>query len=281
MNTVRDRASGWQHAKLSGHENESDVENLFNNALFCESFSKRLCIKKIKSASVGGLRETSVASVFGDKTKSKTDLQLTLEDNSVVNISIKKSCAGQVYLIGVDRFIEGYELQFNETIPNEIKGLLYLYFYGHPDTDNLLNKSTVTNGQSAKLIQYQQKHNRLVWDSLYNLDKNSAESLLNWFKDNIDKIADFCFSKGLAKDATEWADYVWYINLLGEDNVDTIFSIEDIKSAVKQHSDLIIPSKQNGGSTTQLPFGFVQWHQCKMQFHHMFEKLSEIVLNKL
>lgn len=281
MNTIRDRASGWKHAKLSGHENESDVENLFTDMHFCESFSKRLGVKRIKSASVGGLQESSVTSVFGDKTKSKTDLQLTLEDDSVVNISIKKSCAGQVYLIGVDRFIEGYELQFNESIPNEIKGLLYLYFYGHPETDKLLNNNVVTNGQSVKLIQYQRKHNRLVWESLYNLDEKLAESLLSWFKDNIDKIVDFCFSKGLAKDCSEWADYVWYINLLGEENVDTIFSIEDIKLAVKQHAYLIVPSKVNGGSTTQLPFGFVQWHQCKMQFHHMFEKLAEIVSNKL
>ena len=281
MNTVRDRASGWQHAKLSGHENESDVENLFSDMRFCESFSKRLGIKKIKSASVGGLQESGVTSVFGDKTKSKTDLQLTLEDDSVVNISIKKSCAGQVYLIGVDRFIEGYELQFGESIPDEIKGLLYLYFYGHPDTNRLLSNPVVTNGQSVRLIQYQRRHNRLVWESLYNLDEKLAESLLNWFKSNIDKIADFCFSKGLAKDSKEWADYVWYINLLGEDNVDTIFSIEDIKSSVKQHADLVVASKINGGSTTQLPFGFVQWHQSKMQFHHVFEKLAIIVSKKL
>ena len=281
MNTIRDRASGWQYAKLSGHENELDVENLFNDINFREHFSKRLGIKKIKSASIGGLQETSVNSVFGDKTKSKTDLQLTLEDNSTVNISIKKSCAGQVYLIGVDRFIAGYELQFGEIIPNTIKELLYLYFYGHPNTDKLLSNSAVTKDQNIKLIQYQQKHNRLVWDSLYNMDKNSADTLLNWFKNNIDKIADFCFSKGLSKESDNWADYVWYINLLGENNVDTIFSIEDIKKATIKHKDLVAPSKQNGGSTTQLPFGFVQWHQCKMQFHHMFEKLSEIVLNKL
>ena len=112
--------------------------------------------------------------------------------------------------------------------------------------------------------------------------KNSAaDSLLNWFKDNIDKIADFCFSRGLAKDSSNWAQYVWYINLLGEDNVDTIFSITDIKSAVIKHKELVFPSKQNGGSTTQLPFGFVQWHQAKMQFHHKFEKLAEIVTDKL
>lgn len=281
MNNMRDRSSGWQHAKLSGHINESDVENLFDDQDFCEAFSKRLGIKRIKSASIGGLQETSVTSVLEDKTKSKTDLRLILEDNSIVNISIKKSCAGQVYLIGVDRFIAGYELQFGEIIPLKIKELLYLYFYGHPNTDKLLSNSSITDGQSIKLIQYQRKHNRLVWDSLYNMDENSAESLLNWFKSNIDKIADFCFSKGLSRDSEDWVNYVWYINLLGEDDVDMIFSIDDIKSAVKAHEKLVFPSKQNGGSTIQLPFGFVQWHQCKMQFHHILDKLIEITPNKL
>ena len=281
MKSTRTRASGWQHAKLSGHLNEADVESLFNDASFCEEFSERLGIKKIKSASVGGLCETNVESVLGNKTKSKTDLQLTLEDDSVVNISIKKSCGGQVYLIGVDRFISGYEAQFGEEIPDEIKDLLSLYFYGNSKTDTLLADSNITGGQPAKLVEYQKKHNRLVWDSLYKMNKTAADSLLNWFKDNIDKIAEFCFSRGLAKESTNWAQYVWYINLLGEDDIDTIFSVADIKQAVSQHKDLVFKSTQNGGSTTQLPFGFVQWHQTKMQFHHLYEKLMEIVPNKL
>ena len=281
MENIRDRAAGWQHAKLSGHLNEADVESLFRDTSFCDAFSKRLGIKKIKFASVGGLCETDVISVLGDKTKSKTDLQLTLEDDSVVNISIKKSCAGQVYLIGVDRFISGYEKQFGEIIPDDIKNLLYLYFYGHSKTDDLLKNPSITTEQPTKLIEYQKKHNRLVWDSLYKMDMGAAESLLNWFKNNIDKIADYCFARGLAKDSDNWAHYVWYINLLGEDNADTIFSIADIKLAVVKHKDLVFPSKMNGGSTTQLPFGFVQWHQTKMQFHHIFDKLVEIVPNKL
>lgn len=277
MSTGRDRASGWQHAKLSGHENEADVERLFDDPTFCSAFSERLGIGAIKSASVGGLCETDVPSVFQDKTKSKTDLQLILENGNTINISIKKSWGGQVYLIGVDRFIAGYEMQFNETIPDAIKDLIYLYFYGNPKTNALLHNPAVVSGQGTKLIDYQIKHNRLVWDSLYNMNKAAADSLLNWFKDNIDKIAEYCFSRGLAANRTDWAEYVWYINLLGEDDVDEIFPIEDIKSAVKAHKDLVYPSSQNGGSTTQLPFGFVQWHQCKMQFHHSLEKISSIV----
>lgn len=277
----RDRATGWQHAKLSGHENESDVEQLFNDDNFKVAFSKRLGIGEIASATVGGLRETDVISVFGDKTKSKTDLTIVLKDGNTVNISIKKSWGGQVYLIGVDRFIAGFEKHFDKEIPAQIKELLYIYFYGSPKTDPLLNDAKVIANETAALVSYQKKHNRLVWTSLYNWDKSKADSLLQWFKDNISEIAEYCFARGLAKDKKDWAQYVWYINLLGEDDFDEIFSISDIKSAMSSHLDEVCPSSQNGGSTTQLPFGFVQWHQQKMQFHHSLEKLSEFVKKNL
>ena len=44
----RDRATGWKHAKLSGHENESDVEQLFKDDNFRAAFSKRLGIGEIE-----------------------------------------------------------------------------------------------------------------------------------------------------------------------------------------------------------------------------------------
>ncbi len=128
-----------------------------------------------------------------------------------------------------------------------------------------------------KLIAYQQKHNRLVWQSLYNWDKEKADTLLDWFKENIANIAQFCFSRGLARDKKDWAQYVWYINLLGEEDLDGIFSVEAISKAAENNLSGIYPSKMNGGSTTQLPFGFVQWHQQQMQFHHSLKKLLKIV----
>lgn len=277
MAADRNRASGWQYAKLSGHENESDVEQLFRDAEFRSSFSKRLGVGAIASASVGGLCETDVLSVFGDKTKSKTDLIITLKDGQTLNVSIKKSAAGQVYLIGVDRFIDGFERQFKKTIPDNVKELLYVYFYGSPKTDALLNDTEITKHEDSKLVAYQRRHNRLVWDSLYNWGKDKGDSLLNWFKDNISDIADFCFARGLAANKKDWAQYVWYINLLGEDDFDEIFSVNDIKKAASANVADVFPSSQNGGSTTQLPFGFVQWHQQKMQFHHSLSKLAEIV----
>ena len=280
MGTGRNRSAGWQYAKLSGHENEYDVEQLFNIDNYRETFCKRLNIGRIISVSIGGLHETEVNSVFDDKTKSKTDLIIKTEDGKQINISIKKSKQGQVYLIGVDRFIRGFENQFRKTIPSEIKELLHLFFYGSSLTKSLLANPSVTQGENESLIKYQKKHDRLVWKSLCNWDSRKGDLLLEWTRSNIADITEYCFSRGLSSNSKDWAQYVWYINLVEKENFDNIFSISDIQEATSQHPELIFPSNKNGGSTIQLPFGFVQWHQHKMQFHHSQMKLLNILYNK-
>lgn len=274
---MRTRSSGWKHAKLSGHKNEDLVESLFHNDAFKTGFEQRLGIDEIVSSSVGGLIETDVPSIFEGKTKSKTDLSLLLRNGEKINISIKKSPSGQVYLISVDRFIEGFEKQFNTIISNDIKELLHIYFYGSPLTESLLEDISVIKGQSQSLVSYQQKHNRLVWSSICNWNIDKADLLLQWFKDNISNICKYCFSRGLAKHENDWAQYVWYINLLGEYDFNSIYSINELTNAVSLNIDEIFPSSINGGSTIQLPFGFVQWHQKQMQFHHNLSKLSKIL----
>ena len=277
MEAGKNRATGWRHAKLSGHKNEAIVESLFKNEDFRTHFSKRLGIGKIISASAGGLCEKDVECALGGLTKSKTDLVLNTEDGRRINISIKKSAGGQVYLIGVDRFISGYEKQFSCTIPDDIQDSLKLFFFGHPATTDLLNNPAVTEGQSKKVIAYQKRKRRLVWDSLKQLNSQKAERLLNWFKANSSNLADFCFSRGLAKHKSDWAEFVWYVNYLGEADFDAIYSIEDIKTAVKENIELIVPGKRGGGTTILLPFGFVQWHLEQIQFHHKLSSLTNIV----
>ena len=281
METERDRAGGWQHAKLSGHENESIVEQMFSDKEFCLEFSQRLGICNIIGVKVGGLYETNVECILDKRTKSKTDLVLELEDGKSVNISIKKSSGGQVYLIGVDRFISGFEKQFAVTIPDDIKDSMKLFFYGHDDTIKILNNDELTSGQPEKDINYQKRKGRLVWATMLKYDSEKAHRFLEWFKENISNLADFCFSRGLAANKEDWADYVWYINRLGEEDFDVIFSVADIKKAVEANIHLIVPGTRGGGTTINLPFGFVQWHQKQMQFHHSLGILTEIVNNKL
>lgn len=276
----RDRAEGWRHAKLSGHQNEAGVLNMFSSEKFRVEFSNRLGIGRVVGATVGGLHEHNVDSIMERKTKSKTDLVLQIEDGSTVNISIKKSYGGQVYLIGVDAFIEGFEAHFGTTIPTNVKDSLHLYFYGHPKIDKLLTDDTLCVDLTERVKSYQLRKKRLTWNTLIKYSEKDANCFLNWIKDNIDRIAEFCFARGLAKNSCDWADFVWYINTIGESDFDYIFSTIDIKNAAKQSADMVEVGKTLGGSTILLPFGFVQWHQCKMQFHHSLDKLLQIVPHK-
>lgn len=271
------RSKGWYNAKITGHQNEEMVNNLFNDLSFKEDFEKRLNIDKIKKHTIGGICEKQVECILGGTTHSKTDLSLFTENESRINISIKKSKSGQVYLIDVNRFINGFEKQYKKVIPDNVKETLKLYFYGHSNTEELLNDENIIKGQPKKLIEYQKKRNRLVWESLVNFDNNKAESLIEWFKDNICDIVDFCFSRGLSKNKEDFVDYVWYINKVGGKNIDALFSIDDIKNIMLYKLEMIKVGNRNGGSTINLPFGFVQWHQKQIQFHHKMKVLLEFL----
>ena len=272
----RDRAEGWKHAKLSGHENERLVAELTKNDI---NIQKRLLqCAHINDATVvkvefGGLCETDVDCILGGKTKSKTDMWLLLSNGKRLNISIKKDECGQVFLIGIERFIKGFELQYHKEIPALVKRAISLYFGSSVDTLEVINKFSNANKQLET-----RKH-RIVANTLKAYDENLYYSLLNWFNDNISELFDFCFAKGLASNSEDWAQIVWYKNMVGENQFDTMLYLEDFKSNIPHTAAY---GTRNGGSTIQLPFGFVQWHSPRkiipgnLQFHHSYEKIKSL-----
>ncbi|MBR2436189.1 MAG: hypothetical protein IKB24_01525 [Alistipes sp.] len=276
MENQRNRAEGWQYAKLSGHRNEAKIKNLFDNEEYKNKFSERLGVTSIVSASIGGLHEGDVDCIIGGKTKSKTDLKLTLTDKSRLNFSIKKSAGGQVFLIGVERFIDGYEKHY-ATIPDNVKEALRLYFAGHPQIEEILNDKTLVGAEPYTLVSYQKRKSRLVKVTLEKYDKSLSDALIQWMKSNIVNITDFCFAKGLASNPEEWSVYLWYKNEVGGRLTEKLYNISDIKRAVAEKADAVIYGTRMGGSTIQLPFGFLQWHQGQMQFHHQLKKILTLV----
>ena len=274
----RNRAEGWKHAKLSGHANEELVEVIVEND--GEIQSRLLdCARKfdaiVEEIDFGGLKEQNVPCILGGTTKSKTDMHLYLDDGTSINVSIKKSAGGQVFLIGVDRFIEGFETQFNKIIPTKVKRAISLYWGTASDTLDIVNDYAISE------ISYQTRKHRLTKETLDRYDASLSDALLNWFNENLLEIFDFCFSTGLAKNANDWANLIWYRNELDENDMDDIFNISDIKNNLPLFSASW--GNRTGGSTIQLPFGFIQWHSptktipgC-MQFHHSYEKIKELM----
>lgn len=172
----RDRASGWKHAKLSGHENEATIESLMESdaeyqQMFLKKVGKEGCT--ITHVDVGGLCEKDVECIFpGEKTKSKTDMHIFLDDGSKYNISIKKSLGGQVYLITDSRFIAGFEAQYGKEIPANVKRAIRLFWGSADDTESLID----TYGTQKK---YEYHKHRLVADTLRVYDRSLYDALLS------------------------------------------------------------------------------------------------------
>lgn len=281
MTQQRNRAEGWKHAKLSGHKNEALVKSLIDNdPKYAHDLLARLgaSTKTIKETSIGGLHETDVESIIpgARKTKSKTDLKIFYTDGSCNNISIKKSLGGQVYFVRAGLFFECYERQFNKVIPSNVKRAISLFWASADDAKEIIEKYA----DKTKVSEYnlQIRHTSLNAETLKNYDISLYNAMLQWFKDNAYEIAFLSFASGAAKNKSEWSDHVWYINLLNENNTDDIFEINEICDAASQCADTeTYYGDSNGGTTIQLPFGFVQWHQRQLQFHHNYDKVRRLM----
>ena len=271
--TDRNRAEGWKHAKLTGHKNEDLVTDLILSNISVQNELLRCANKsgKIDGIIEGGLCETSVSSILSGSTKAKPDIRLRLNNDESINISLKKSSGGQVYLITLERFVVGFELQYGRKIPNDVKCAMSLFWGTSEKVLSIIEKYAVVE------IDYQKRKHRLIKDTMDRYAPELVSAMLNWFKDNIVEIFDFCFVRGLAKNPEDWADVLWYKNLLpGEEDGDTMFKLDELKTKIKSSADTVCYGNRTGGSTILLPFGFVQWHQKQMQFHHSLRDLKSI-----
>lgn len=279
MTEQRNRSDGWKHAKHSGHNNEELIKELLDtDVVYLENLLKRINYQKIKvySVSIGGLHETNVSSVNGRTTKSKTDLKIICMDGKTINISIKKSLGGQVYFIRAGLFIEVFQKQFDKKIPTNVQRAIRLFWAEAEDAIAIIEK--YADKTDVKNYEQQIRHNSLNATTLIAYDKSLADDLLDWFKSNIYELTKLSFAMGAVKEPAEWSEFVWYKNLLGENCADNIISIEEIcKKANKNAFSEICFGDRNGGTTIQLPFGFVQWHHRQMQFHHDYYKIMNLL----
>lgn len=272
MNLGRDRSDGWQHAKLSGHENEQLVCELLNTDPSTQIRLKNAA--KIMDADFincdcGGIHETEITSALGGKTKSKTDIFARFSNGETIGISVKKSLSGQVYLIRDEAFIRGMEEQYRIIISPEVKRAIKLFWGSADDTIDIIN-----NYNSCHDIKIYELHKeRLTALTLKNYNESLYNILLEWFKNNIYNITDFCFSRGLALSPDDKATIIWYKNMLGEHDVDNMYNINSLCRKTEAHKSIISYGTKNGGTVIKLPFGFVQWHKGYMQFHHNYESI--------
>lgn len=277
----RNRAGGWRHAKLSGHTNESAIGLLLKSSpAYQKDFLSKIGRQDttVSHVDIGGLHEKNVPGILGGGTKSKTDIRVFLNDGSLYNISVKKSAGGQAYLIDPFRFMDGFERQYGMRIPEDVESAIRL-FWG---TDSDVKKIISLYGTHRL---YENRKHRLTAETLYAYDPRLCEALLRWFAENMYEVTEFCFSRGLAKNSGDWAELVWYKNEMGENDLNYIFDIHRLCDAMQKAAspDTVFYGSRLGGTTIQLPFGFVQWHSPtktipgSMQFHHNLNKILRIL----
>lgn len=169
--------------------------------------------------------------------------------------------------------MQGFKNHYNKTIPPNVVLALKLFFGEVETAAKLLSGQPILD---IEIRRYENRKKRFVWKTLSNYNEKLADDLLEWFKENIGLITNFCFSKGLASDPQEWAGFIWYKDLVDGGGIDQCIEIDELCAACDLAKKSIKPGTRGGGTTILLPFGFVQWHQGKMQFHHSLEAIRQL-----
>jgi hypothetical protein len=243
------RSEGWSKAKKTGHLNEEIV---------CDKLGLGFSTSKKK-----------VQSVFNDKTYPKSDIY------GYHNFSLKKSLQGQVHMNKVRRWIEGYESIYCE-IPENVKKVFFLLFGGYDSINEIFHSNRYIHS-NPKVRRTELRRKTLTIETLEKYDLESLIEFISWMEENICKITEIVFKRGWAKNSEDWASFLWYKNSFGENFIDQKFDIEEL--ITKCDGQKVTKGTKNGGTTIQLPFGHLQYHQGGLQFHHSFEKISQLFID--
>ena len=279
----RNRSEGWRFAKIDGHANEAKYAQ--------ELLAKPEMIDEIEAlldnsmpegdATVVADGSKKVPSIFGDLTMSKTDIEIKWDDGEQVNISVKKSIGGQVWLIQLPRFIASVEHEIGALSADVVKALS-LFIGG----DNLAEYQTefdaaiaVDSQKLPGIVAQEKRHRRLVADSMVLSFPSEWKKTLEFFNENIGLITRLSFAQGLAADESEFADVVIYNQITDQRN---IFPITELVAAAEKDvlSKPVVAGTRYNGSTLVLPFGSLQMHRPKgvnqFQFRHEFREVSRL-----
>ncbi len=282
--TGRNRSEGWTHAKVDGHVNEVEFgKELFSDPVMISEIIAVSGInapKESPTVRVDGNKH--VTSIFGDSTVSKVDLQLHWSSGEYINISLKKSDAGQVWLISVPRFFSTVEHHLGRSLDSDVKSGISLFIGGKNLSDcmSLYEAALEADTKNIPKIANQEIHQkRLVALSIKDHYPDIWNATIDFFNSNIELITSLSFSMGLAKSKEDSAQVVVYNNASAGANV---FNIHEIV-AFAHESVIVTPidsGPMNGGSTLLLPTGFLQMHHPQgdnqLQFHHQYKKISSL-----
>lgn len=248
-------------------------------AHFCERVGKD--VTEFHSAEAGGKHAKQEKSVLGGFTAGKTDVAVYWKNGTRTNVSIKKRAAGQAYLVTVRNFISAYQAQYHVVIPSAVVRALELFIGEATDSKRILDATDISvDTTGVRALEHKHNH-RLVFDVIYNYDARMANGLLAWLKDEIVRVFEISFAAGAVADRAEWSDVLWYKNLVNAegDGLDYMVSIKQVMLALQKNgkNNVVEKGPKNRGSTLQLPFGHLQYHQKQLEFYQQMKKIQALL----
>jgi hypothetical protein len=287
----RGRSEGWQHAIQDGHAFEDAfAKKIVEDRLFFENLRE---IAELSEGTYPVKASTThdrpmPLSVFGDRTTSKTDVNVFINEGDPLDISIKKPStgSGQVLLCKLARFLSLIEHKSGKPIPANVRWTLKALFGetdGMPITAyapeaKLLSPQIKRHKQQAEVYQ-----NRLYPSTIARSYPEHWNDLKTWFSEHMAEITDCCFRSGMCDDncdslTTAEFIYIGYLN-----------KFYTVKSIVEASLTREVNYSQTGyykGSTILMPWGFLQGHRpgenngpYQLQFHWRGKDIIELLKN--
>jgi hypothetical protein len=292
--TNSNRAKAGSEKGKAGRLYPITVAKRLNNDL---AFRQKVCkaiLKKTKDfdrAIAGADIPTRIYNVSesGKAVTPKTNLRILWKDGSTTNFRTTISDSSQIDLHITDNFINEFSAQFNVAIPTKVQEALRLFSGSHLKQKEILSSISIDYvGAKVRREVEENYFNRLTLASMYGYDDEMPVQLLEWFRQNCDKVFLFCFAIGAAKNRSEMVDFMWYkSDGVGNDG----FEIFDLRRFAKviyfamrvkgRRASMVRPNDAlQIGSTIAFPFGNLQQHENKLQFRHSLKKMRELALLK-
>lgn len=252
----------------------------------CKAISKKATDFEVALA--GNDLPTHVESIIeGNKPiRAKTTLRIIWKDGTRTNFRTTISNSSQIHLQKANNFIEEFSSKYHCEIPAKVQEALRFFSGSHQNQKGILESIPVDYvGEGVRQKVESNYFNRLTLASMYGYDEEMPLLLLEWLRQNCDKVFLFCFASGAAKDQNEAADFMWYRTGNSSSDEFEIYNLSQIASAIRvaMHSkemrtNMVCPNdKLQIGSTIALPFGNLQQHENDLQFRHdrrMMAKLN-------
>ena len=283
------RSDGWREAKNSAHALEVALAKVIENNLSAANWVSQECFQELRGKPVSvvadGKKAKRVPAIIDKKTTGKIDIEVSWDDKKYsdspsARLSLKKCLEGQAFLIGVERFIAGFEAHYGAVIPASVKQSIRVFIGGDTKLISSLMAGKSYKGvihRSGKLLEVHQK--RISGETLRQYFPSDWDEMLDWFDENVAAITDFVFARGLALEDRDVATHIWYHidnKKTKQNEINAIYSISQLIDEVSNDSEYVRRNNRDAKTVIAFPFGKLQMHQGQMQFRHDYNKVSPL-----